>query len=173
MDFIAETIETSFQYNRTFAEAPSNETNQAWETIFPPRGGFFRSPTVKDGGSLAVYHQLHCLVSSIESWWALHSYLLSVKDGIRHAYWALHEGLTAARDKSFDFDGLPRYSTTWHTRHCIDFLRQMLMCNADTTIEFSDPDLHGIVGFGVKHQCKQWDQIKQWTIDRQSEWQDE
>ena len=44
------------------------------------------------------------------------------------------------------------------------------MCNADTTIEHNDPDLHGIVGFGIQHKCKRWDQITQWTIDKQNDW---
>ena len=65
------------------------------------------------------------------------------------------------------FEELPDYSTPWHTRHCLDFLRQMLMCNADTTIEHNNAALHGIVGFGINHQCKRWDQIYQWTIDHQ------
>ena len=62
---------------------------------------------------------------------------------------------------------LPDHSTPWHTRHCIDFLRQALMCHADTTIEYVVPNLHGIVGFGVEHQCKSWDQLRRWTISQQ------
>jgi hypothetical protein len=59
-----EYVTNSFQYNRTFSEAPSPETDAAWMSIFPPHGGFFHDKTVaSDGASLAVYHQLHCLVS--------------------------------------------------------------------------------------------------------------
>ena len=60
-----DTAQKSFVYNRTFAEAPSNETDRAWEDIFPPHGGFFHNPSIApEGASLAVYHQLHCVVST-------------------------------------------------------------------------------------------------------------
>ena len=61
--FSAHISEKSFVYNRTFAESTSTETDAAWESIFPPHGGFFHHQTLAPvGGSLAVYHQLHCLV---------------------------------------------------------------------------------------------------------------
>ena len=59
------TAERNFVYNHTFSEAPSQKTDAAWESIFPPHGGFFHHTEIApDGASLAVYHQLHCLVSS-------------------------------------------------------------------------------------------------------------
>ena len=72
---------------------------------------------------------------------------------------------------SLSLDELPDYSTPWHTRHCIDFLRQMLMCHADTTIEPVEPQLGGIVGFGIKHECKDWDYIYDWVVKRQDAWE--
>lgn len=44
----------------------------------------------------------------------------------------------------------------------------MLMCNADVTIERNVVELGGIRGFGVPHQCKRWEDIIQWTLDRQA-----
>lgn len=42
---------------------PSDESNAAWETLFPARGGFFKHPQLApDRSGLAVFHQLHCLV---------------------------------------------------------------------------------------------------------------
>jgi len=69
--------------------------------------------------------------------------------------------------QNISMDDLADWYTPWHTRHCIDFLRQMLMCNADVTIERNDPGIGGIRGFGINHQCKKWDEVVQWTIDRQ------
>ena len=65
------------------------------------------------------------------------------------------------------FSDLDDYSTDWHTRHCLDFLRQMLMCNADLTIEEVDPLLGGIKGFGRRHECVIWDDVKAWSVNRQ------
>jgi hypothetical protein len=54
----------TFQYNRSFTERPSNLTDAAWHSLFPRQGGYFRHPEVAPSRSaLAVFHQLHCLVS--------------------------------------------------------------------------------------------------------------
>ena len=53
-----------------------------------------------------------------------------------------------------------------HVLHCIEFLRQSVMCHADTTIEAKDPRYHGVVGFGIAHSCKNWSQLVQWVNDR-------
>ena len=65
IDVIAvDTIVQEFRYNRSFSDAPSNHTNEAWRAIFPTGGGFFTSPVVAPTRStFSVYHQLHCLVS--------------------------------------------------------------------------------------------------------------
>ena len=52
-------------------------------------------------------------------------------------------------------------------RHCIDLLRQALMCNADTTIEVVDPAVNGVHGFKTVHTCKSWSQLIDWTNEQQ------
>lgn len=54
-----------------------------------------------------------------------------------------------------------------HIRHCIDLLRQTLMCNPDTTVEEKDEEVGGVHGFGVQHRCKQWDELIDWTAEAQ------
>jgi hypothetical protein len=148
-DSTVATSAKSFEYNRTFSDLPSPETDAAWMSIFPPHGGFFHDKSIaENGASLAVYHQLHCL------------------DAIRHSYWILHDTLAQGGNASI-LDDLQDWYTPWHTRHCVDFLWQMLMCNADVTIEKNDPDIGGIRGFGIDHQCKKWDDIIRWTLGRQ------
>lgn len=46
-----------------------------------------------------------------------------------------------------------------HVRHCIDLLRQSLMCLADTTVEVKDDARGGVRGFGVEHQCGDWEEL--------------
>lgn len=61
---VVETRDDLFLYNRTFGEAPSNETNAAWAALFPQHGGFFVHPELAPKRSaFSVFHQLHCLVS--------------------------------------------------------------------------------------------------------------
>lgn len=75
--------------------------------------------------------------------------------------------------RNISLDEQPDWYTAWHTRHCIDFLRQMLMCNADVTVERNDPSIGGIRGFGINHQCKNWEDVVGWTLDRQKAGQDQ
>jgi len=52
-----------FTYNPLFGSKPSNESDEAWEELFPKRGGFFNHPVIAPKRSAyAVFHQLHCLV---------------------------------------------------------------------------------------------------------------
>ena len=58
-------------------------------------------------------------------------------------------------------EDLPMMASPIHIEHCIDLLRQSLMCQADTTIEISEHG--GVTGFGTKHQCRDFDQLVRWT----------
>lgn len=53
----------TFHYNRSFTERPSQYTDDAWQSLFPRQGGYFRHPQIAPSRSaFAVFHQLHCLV---------------------------------------------------------------------------------------------------------------
>lgn len=55
-----------------------------------------------------------------------------------------------------------------HSRHCVDYLRQSLMCAADLTLEPIDPELGGVTGWGVKRTCRDWAKLKSWAEDRRA-----
>lgn len=49
-----------------------------------------------------------------------------------------------------------------HTAHCFDYLRQGIMCSADTSLEgmtSAGP------GWGSKHECKDYDAVLKWAND--------
>ena len=50
-----------------------------------------------------------------------------------------------------------------HVRHCIDYLRQSLMCHADTNLEPIIEELGGATGFGSEHKCRNFEKIKGWV----------
>ena len=59
-------------------------------------------------------------------------------------------------------------SHSQHMGHCFDYLRQGIMCAGDTTIEDSVV-LPGrgdstVEGWGITHQCKNWDALVDWTL---------
>ncbi|OCL07611.1 hypothetical protein AOQ84DRAFT_294758, partial [Glonium stellatum] len=128
-----------FRYDRDFSYPPSNITNTAWDSLFPKQGGFFtRPPLVRSRSTLSVFHQLHCL------------------DAIRHSYWQLHDA--AIEGRKISDEDFPMMTSPSHVRHCVDLLRQSLMCNSDRTVEEKD-DKGGVSGFGTTHQCYDYKQL--------------
>ncbi|KAL3467935.1 hypothetical protein BJX64DRAFT_282824 [Aspergillus heterothallicus] len=158
------TKSVDFEYNVDFANETSAATDERWKSLFPSRGGFFQHPAIAPSRSaFAVYHQLHCL------------------DSIRRGYWALQQHqstlLPVAKAKQNDSNNNESAgSTPWasptahpvHVRHCIELLRQALMCNADLTVEVKNESLGGVTGFGTEHQCLSWADLSEWI----SEWQE-
>jgi hypothetical protein len=47
-----------------------------------------------------------------------------------------------------------------HSTHCYDYLRQSIMCAADTTLE-GKSELGP--GWGSKHECKDYDAVVAWA----------
>ncbi|OTA99910.1 hypothetical protein M426DRAFT_66888, partial [Hypoxylon sp. CI-4A] len=130
-------VPSIFQYHKEYAMRPSEESQQSWESLFPRKcgHGFVRHPTISpDMTGVAVYHQLHCL------------------DAIRHGYWGARDGLDPNQ-----------HSKPGHIRHCIDYLRQSLMCHADTNLEPIDIDLGGVNGFGFPRKCRDFTKVTAWT----------
>jgi hypothetical protein len=62
---VVDSTSYAFQLNVTFAGPPSEDAAlRAWKDLFPKYGGFFRHPLIAPTRSdLAVFHQLHCIVS--------------------------------------------------------------------------------------------------------------
>ncbi|KAK0511063.1 hypothetical protein JMJ35_006615 [Cladonia borealis] len=137
----------ALEFNKTFTES-SAQADRAWKDVMPPEGGFFDYPSPGEGrATFSVYHQMHCL------------------NGIRKSYWTFVEAALSGRVLRKDEIG--HMAAPAHVQHCIDFLRQSLMCKADTTIEIRDEAIMGVKGFGVRHECVDWDRLIAWTARRQ------
>ena len=50
--------------------------------------------------------------------------------------------------------------TTHHVVHCVEYLRNSVMCSGDTTLEGK-----GVPGsgFGVEHQCVDYEALQAWA----------
>ncbi|OAL37127.1 hypothetical protein AYO20_03605 [Fonsecaea nubica] len=146
------TIEFELEYNASFGDAPSPVTEAAWDDLLPVQGGFFQHPQIAPSRSdFAVFHQLHCL------------------NGIRQAYWFTHAVATGAATLSASADGtdaadVSEMISPRHISHCVDLLRQALMCQPDLTVEVKD-ERGGVTGFGTVHQCKDWAQLMAWMAE--------
>jgi hypothetical protein len=50
-----------------------------------------------------------------------------------------------------------------HIQHCFDYIRQALMCAADTNLEVLDHETHVTNGWGRKKQCRNFDDVFAWA----------
>ncbi|KAI0154553.1 hypothetical protein GGR57DRAFT_105532 [Xylariaceae sp. FL1272] len=144
-------VPVTFDYEFNFAEAPSDVTNQRWESLFPSNAGFFEHPDAGDGPvTFSVFHQLHCL------------------DGIRYAYWnAINSNHSEEHSHhSEEHSQHSDHSSETHVRHCLEYIRQGIICAADTTVELgvaAGEGRAGVQGFGTEHVCRDFQQLIEWT----------
>lgn len=76
---------------------------------------------------------------------------------IRRAYYS-----TAKTGQLEDFDfGRDRKQ---HTGHCFEYLRQSIMCSADSSVEPA-ANVEGFLGWGFPRQCRDFGELRDWTED--------
>ncbi|CAL1697311.1 unnamed protein product [Somion occarium] len=67
-----------------------------------------------------------------------------------------------------------------HVDHCLIYLRQMVLCNVDLTLEPAShrqltPDgrlTNAVTGVGITHRCKDWSQARQYMEENYEQWKD-
>ncbi|KAJ6443436.1 alpha 1,3-mannosyltransferase [Purpureocillium lavendulum] len=159
---------------------PNEENNKLWERLYSPdeisrisheqatRLPNKTMPEAPYDGSgylivLNVFHNLHCL------------------DSVRRAIYYFHDPrwttgynpYTRVTDGAVDsmLKDLPVNMGIDHIDHCIDILRQQIMCSSDTTpnvFQFSPKD-SGIRAFAsVLHKCRDFNKIKKWAEDHRA-----
>jgi len=58
-----------------------------------------------------------------------------------------------------------------HVDHCIEVLRQSVMCHADISLltwKWADVQEPPFADFHIKHECRNWDNILEWTKQHQA-----
>jgi hypothetical protein len=78
--------------------------------------------------------------------------IIDYQNTIRDAYWAALDGIEAHHHISKP-----------HVRHCIDYLRQTLLCHADANLEPPNMELGGVTGFGVERKCRDVSKLYSWA----------
>jgi hypothetical protein len=109
-----------------------------WRSIFPfGASGFVALGAKRDRYAVGMFHQLHCL------------------DVFRTSYAAGKEGTLVYPGNGTGFDH--------HVNHCLSYMREMLLCTADTTLIPAVPIEDGeysASSIGVTHQCRDWTQVR-------------
>ena len=79
---------------------------------------------------------------------------------LRVGYYAALNGNIADMQHIHDHNKRP---DPHHLRHCFDYLRQSLICNADTNLEPVDFELGGVTGWKFERTCRNFDKVKEWA----------
>jgi len=160
------TFNGTFEMDSIYRGKPSPELDAAWSRVgidVPPtrltleelkKIGKTDSPSIvkfheEDGGgymaSVEVFHQLHCLNL--------------LRKNLHHEYYY-------KTDISFTSSKQETFKT--HVDHCIEIIRQSLMCSADVgivTYEWVRGFKVPYPNFNTKHQCRNFDKILAWAYE--------
>jgi len=144
----------TFQPHKYYGGKPSNTTNEMWRRLIPPGDGIVALPRKytknlppsrpaphdpdSDVYGVSMFHQLHCL------------------NFLRYAYYP--ETVTT----------MPQKEVAIHRDHCLDYIRQAIMCHGDATFETLNEQ--GVLdGMGATHQCRDFDTMFTWAYERRSD----
>ncbi|KAI1465030.1 uncharacterized protein F4812DRAFT_128443 [Daldinia caldariorum] len=141
-------IHITWEHNLTFTQKPSPASEAAWASIIPAGRGFVHHPQLAPFiSNIATFHQLHCLHAIVVAYYeALESPPLTNLSSIPE-----FENSTSTRIAPF------------HIRHCFDYIRQALMCAADTNLEVLDHETHLTNGWGQPKQCRDYEHVFTWA----------
>jgi hypothetical protein len=126
---------------------------------------------------LSVYHELHCLVSSTFDVLRQPSLTFARRnafDKIRGVTITFQIRLPKINDycvctQVTTLGIILKSSTYLYTDHCIDVLRQAILCHADPslfTLQWSEKNAAPRADFSHEHQCVDWDVLNSWAAER-------
>jgi hypothetical protein len=135
-------------WNTDFSTDDKTVSNPLWASLFPTGAG---------------------LVTVPKSWAAEHSLPVSKENPSNSSnavyftavYHQLH-CLTVVRAALYHFRENVQQTVPWkHVSHCLDSLRQVVMCNRDDALLYTEDG--NVFGDGQVHQCRDWDSLQQWV----------
>ncbi|KAF2205337.1 hypothetical protein GQ43DRAFT_362708, partial [Delitschia confertaspora ATCC 74209] len=156
------TIKTTFTYNLTFSLPPTLETNAAWDALLPEGAGFISHPQLSPSPSaFSAFHQLHCL--NLLRLGYYHHYNETNPSGSA-AQISPKSRSTDDHDNSTEETAeLQHHLRPAHQRHCFDYLRQSILCAADSNLEPVDFGLGGVTGWGSSRKCRDYSELVSWA----------
>ncbi|KAI0323818.1 hypothetical protein GY45DRAFT_1357458 [Cubamyces sp. BRFM 1775] len=135
----------------------STYADDEWGAIFPPNDGFLPigPPHLNRTFLLSFVHQLHCL-DVLRVGYALPNDAPS--SNLESSPHGNEQGSPGGRKAEF----------AHHVQHCLRYLRQTILCHADTTLEESrvgwKDGKWGYLasGYGSVHRCKDWTALRRY-----------
>ncbi|KAJ3552560.1 hypothetical protein NM688_g4090 [Phlebia brevispora] len=100
---------------------------------------------------LTVFHQLHCLNT--------------IRKALRPEHYV--------NPVTGDLDGIKKNDLRPHIDHCVDSLRQGIMCAADISPivwHWSDADQGNIINLDIVHSCRNYDSVVTWAKEHRAQY---
>ncbi|EIM87135.1 uncharacterized protein STEHIDRAFT_96132 [Stereum hirsutum FP-91666 SS1] len=148
LPFVSMTLENSRHYTLS---SPTSDAD--FQSIYPSSSlGFVRLGPKKRFFGLSMYHQIHCL------------------DALRLAI----QGKNPHGEHNLGSSGKEHWKED-HSDHCLNYLRQTILCNADLTLEEEFPEEGSSdvgEGLGAKYVCKDWSLVYVYVERNFEEWQE-
>ncbi|KAI1264673.1 hypothetical protein F5Y18DRAFT_76727 [Xylariaceae sp. FL1019] len=139
-------IETkTFDFDMAFAADPSEAVDSAWLSLVPRGRGVIRLPDRNPNGTqiynIAAYHNLHCLYM------------------IRQSLFAFHQ--VSITPDLLDVEEASKMLE--HGRHCIEYFRQMFLCNPELTLLPVEGNPMRLKKWTIARQCINYQQLVDWA----------
>ncbi|KAF1837659.1 hypothetical protein BDW02DRAFT_490899 [Decorospora gaudefroyi] len=180
-----------WQKNVSFVGEPSAAMEKAWEGLIPKGRGFVRHDVLTKGElmSMSVFHEIHCLHGLLASH-HLTTYQLSKLRYYHPTLFPSTSSSTFLPHHPPPRSAPPPFKTNLyleaklqsephahagHINHCFDYIRQALMCAADTNLEevsFEEVDngrggkdqVLGAQGWGARRVCRPFWGVWGWAV---------
>jgi len=145
--------EVQFQFPTDYGDT-GDLGDRLWKEMMPLGAGFLRVPfprmydmpssklipgdyQLAEIYSMSITHQLHCLAV------------------LRHVI------------MKYEVHSKSRFAGDGHEYHCLDYIRQAILCAGDTTLDHAEGSdrKSGFSGAGATHQCRDWEAIKAFAVE--------
>ncbi|KAL9040363.1 MAG: hypothetical protein Q9214_004513 [Letrouitia sp. 1 TL-2023] len=149
-------VNTTFRTDNPFKGPPSKQLDHAWHTLF------VNSNVRVTADDLKKIDRTSVPIGDGNGYYAIPTQTKILKD----VYHQLH-CLKFLRQMLYnDYYQIEKPTNPIHIDHCVDNLRQNLMCQADVsllTFDWVDNDRAPKPNFAIEHECHNWDRIEEWA----------
>ncbi|KAL7796745.1 hypothetical protein V8C37DRAFT_371333 [Trichoderma ceciliae] len=147
-------IQKAFMPERVYDDPRTEKGHEAWMNLFPKGRGYVSIDNIEAAGPVPDYVRDTSTDGtgrfSIAVFHQLHCLYLLQSD----LFEALEANITEPHS---------------HTLHCLDYLRESILCTSDSTLEPFKPKFDntaprkGVDGYGTPHQCRDFGKLRNWA----------
>ncbi|KAI0381222.1 hypothetical protein F5Y04DRAFT_281196 [Hypomontagnella monticulosa] len=128
----------TMHFNGSFPQRSNGESDALWASLFPEKLGFVQHPEIAPE-------------------------VAGIANILRMAFFASLDGtLEEMGDEGQEAN---HRTSHHHIRHCFEYLRQSLICLADSNLEELNYTTRGVSGWQTERTCRNFEKLKLWADD--------